>query len=55
MADDNDFYLVVFFLKKINRFVSRVFAQFGRIETGRLGAGMNIPFINDNPVNFMLD
>ncbi|MEO9275076.1 D-aminoacyl-tRNA deacylase [Marinomonas sp. 5E14-1] len=38
-----------------NDFVSKVRAQYGKVETGRFGADMKVAFMNDGPVTFMLD
>jgi len=38
-----------------NDFVSKVRAQYDKVETGRFGADMKVSFTNDGPVTFMLD
>lgn len=38
-----------------NDFVSKVRAQYEKVETGRFGADMKVAFMNDGPVTFMLD
>ncbi|MBR7887690.1 D-tyrosyl-tRNA(Tyr) deacylase [Marinomonas sp. A79] len=38
-----------------NDFVSKVRAQYDKVETGQFGADMKVAFINDGPVTFMLD
>ncbi|MCV2401687.1 D-aminoacyl-tRNA deacylase [Marinomonas sp. C2222] len=38
-----------------NDFVSKVRAQYPKVETGQFGADMKVSFTNDGPVTFMLD
>lgn len=38
-----------------NDFVTKVRAQYDKVETGRFGADMKVQFTNDGPVTFMLD